>query len=414
MLSSLIIVLAMSSRRWQCLSILLAATEVSSFVLHHHSAPTFRTLAITSQIHSSRGRSLSYLLNNNDTVVVSSNDEDVASFIPPPPQIWNDTLAELQIEELEALEREDDNMVDIQKTAVEDKRSRLKRELAHAAITGFVPDDNSNNEDTIVVVEQPQSRIRIAEDIMKDLESSTPLPVLRPATHHSLNGEWSFVFTGVPTLGMRLITLLSRISVFLGGEKMLDFRNVALFVEDEQTKAKALVEVEVCGGAMDLVLEVCTSLRRPTEEELNDGEYKEFREEDGTLLLEHFQGIHLNGVEIPTPQSWHTTRTLEVSYMDKDILICRTSKGEPHLLLRNTPLCYRTPEEMMLNVEKDATVMMDEIEECDLDGDKNTWTEYFSDAIEIYGERITRCLVDRDFGKEEYTKKNQSEKRDDW
>ena len=45
------------------------------------------------------------------------------------------------------------------------------------------------------------------------------------------------------------------------------------------------------------------------------------------------------------------------------------------------------------------TTIIDEVEddddvECDMN---NSW---FSDAIEIYGERITRWLVDRDFGLE--------------
>lgn len=89
--------------------------------------------------------------------------------------------------------------------------------------------------------------------------------------------------------------------------------------------------------------------------------------------------------------------------MDKDLMIARTSGGEPHLLLRNSQLCY-TPEEMMLHVD-DGSAMEEEIEECSVDGDKK-WTEFFSEAIDIYGERITRCLVDRDFGREEYEKKD--------
>ena len=120
---------------------------------------------------------------------------------------------------------------------------------------------------------------------------------------------------------------------------------------------------------------------------------------------------NLTGVEVPTPKSWHTTRTLEITYMDKDIMIARTSGGEPHLLLRNSPLCY-TPEEMMLranNNNDDYAIMEEEIEECDIDGG-NKWTEFFSEAIEIYGERITRCLVDRDFGREEFQKKEEMKK----
>ena len=365
-------------------ALLLSIFEVSSFIIQpsHH---VIRTAAVRS---STSTTALSYYETSsllNDTLA----NNEVASFIPPP-FLWNDTLASLQTNELGNLISDDRDRVDEQQqeqpSPVEIKRSKLKRELAHAAITGY---------------EEQKGKQQTAEDIMKELEQSSPLPILRPASHHALNANWSFVFTGVPTIGMRLITLLSRISVLFPFE-ILDFRNVALNVENEQTKAKALVEVQLC-GSVDLALEVCTSLRRPTEDDLT-GEYKEFRGEEGTLLLEHFQGIKLNGITIPTPQSWSTTRTLEISYMDKDILIARTSGGEPHLLLRNSPLCY-TPKDMMThNVVNDEAVMIDEIEECNLDG-PNAWTEFFSDAVEMYGERITRCLVDRDFGKEEMKNK---------
>jgi hypothetical protein len=186
--------------------------------------------------------------------------------------------------------------------------------------------------------------------------------------------------------------------------EILDFQDVALCVTDEQTKAKAIVEVKVC-GAWDFVLEVCTSLRRPTAEDL-DGEYARFKDEDGTLLLEHFQGIELNGVKIPTPREWHTTRTLEITYMDKDIMIARTSGGEPHLLLRNSPLCYTPEEMMMLEVLDDDDGMEEVVEECDLDGG-SSWTEFFGEAVEMYGEKIARCLVDRDFGGEERRRKEE-------
>ena len=367
-------------------ALLLSVDEVSSFSLPSHH---IRTAAV----RSTSSTALSYYESSsllNDTIT----NKEVASFIPPP-FLWNSTLASLQTNELGALISDDRDRVDEQQqeqqqeqqpSPAEIKRSKLKRELAHAAITGY---------------EEQKGKQQTAEDIMKELEQLSPLPILRPATHHALNANWSFVFTGVPTIGMRLITLLSRISVLFPFE-ILDFRNVALNVENEQTKAKALVEVQLC-GSVDLILEVCTSLRRPTEDDLI-GKYKEFRGEEGTLLLEHFQGIKLNGITIPTPQSWSTTRTLEISYMDKDILIARTSGGEPHLLLRNSPLCY-TPEDMMThNVVNDEAVMIDEIEECNLDG-PNAWTEFFSDAVEMYGERITRCLVDRDFGKEEMKNK---------
>lgn len=92
-------------------------------------------------------------------------------------------------------------------------------------------------------------------------------------------------------------------------------------------------------------------------------------------------------------------------------MVARTSGGEPHLLLRNSPLCY-TPEDMMFRINDDDDITMkEEIEECDLDGG-DKWTEFFSEAIEIYGERITRCLVDRDFGREEYQKREMKDMKD--
>ncbi|KAL7534877.1 hypothetical protein ACHAXR_006138 [Thalassiosira sp. AJA248-18] len=346
----------------------------------------------------------------NDTI---ANDEATANTTPPttpaittssPHQfVWNNTLATEQFQDLEACNViVADDEVESSSSLLESKRIQLKRELGRVAVTGDFHPDAAVSTTTVSFSkeEEPQT----AECIMKELEQLDPLPILRPAMHHSLNAHWSFVFTGVPTIGMQLITLLSRISTLFPFE-ILDFRDVALCVVDGQSQAKAVVEVQVC-GAWEVLLEVCTSLRRPTKEDL-EGEYREFRGEDGTLLLEHFQGVQLNGVKIPTPKSWHTTRTLEITYMDKDIMIARTSGGEPHLLLRNSPLCY-SPEDMMLD---DDSMMDEEVEECDLDG--NGFSAFFGEAIEIYGERITRCLVDRDFGREEYEKK-EGKKDGEW
>ncbi|KAL9187485.1 hypothetical protein ACHAXT_001588 [Thalassiosira profunda] len=285
--------------------------------------------------------------------------------------------------------------------AAETERARLKRELARVSITGYCSDADVSECDA-----EEGKTPRTAEDIMKELERMDPLPIISPATHHSLNADWAFVFTGVPTIGMRLITLLSRMSVLFPFE-ILDFRDVALCVTDGQSRAKAVVDVKVC-GVCELLLEVCTSLRRPTAEDL-EGEYKDFKGEQGTLLLEHFQGITLNGVEIPTPESWRTTRTLDITYMDKDIMVARTGGGEPHLLLRNSPLCY-TSEEMVAH--GDDAAMADDVELCDLDGP--AWTEFFGDALEMYGDRITRCLVDRDFGREEFQRKEQIKNEGKW
>lgn len=314
---------------------------------------------------------------------------------------WNQTLA---VEEIDALEKmmsaatATASMIP-EDTILEEKRNSLKKQLVQTAITNFISEDTQPRElydDT-------------AESIMKELEQLHPLPILHPACHYSLNANWSFVFTGVPTIGMKLITLLSRISLTLPFE-ILDFKDVSLRVTDRQTKAQAIVCVRVC-GAFDWELQVCTSLRRPKAKDF-EGAYKQFRGEKGTLLLEHFQGVWLNGVKIPTPQQWHTTRTLEITYMDKDILIARTNSGEPHVLLRNSPICYTAEEMMMEGFEDDE--IEDDIEECSVDDDgNNRWTQFFAEAVEIYGERLGRCLVDREFGKEEYVAQKKSRRAED-
>lgn len=311
---------------------------------------------------------------------------------------WNQTLAVEEIEALEKVMGAATATVIPEDTMLKEKRNSLKKQLIRTAITNFISEDT-----------QPRGLCDdTAESIMKELEQLHPLPIVHPASHYSLNANWSFVFTGVPTIGMRLITLLSRISLTLPFE-ILDFKDVSLRVTDKQTQAQAIVSVRVC-GAFDWELQVCTSLRRPKAKDF-EGAYKEFRGEEGTLLLEHFQGIWLNGVKIPTPQQWHTTRTLEITYMDKDILIARTNSGEPHVLLRNSPMCY-TVEDMMEGYEDEE--IGDDVEECSVDDDgNNRWTQFFAEAAEIYGERLGRCLVDREFGKEEYVAQKKSRSAQD-
>jgi hypothetical protein len=197
-----------------------------------------------------------------------------------------------------------------------------------------------------------------AEDIMKELEAVNPWP--NPAHHPLLNARWSFVFTGVPTFGMKLITLLSRISVGFS-KSVLEFDNVFLEVAHQQSQVKAIVRVEVMGQPVEL--NVFTKLRLPTT-----------HDPKGTLLIESFDRLVLMGVEIPTPESWKSCRELQITYLDEDMMIARTAGGEPHLLLRHSPC----------STDDDT---------CDLD-DANP-TPFFQDAMTKYGRHLSRSLVDR-------------------
>jgi len=230
--------------------------------------------------------------------------------------------------------------------ATRERRNQLKEELAICSIENF--DFDAQKEGATV-----------AEDIMKRLE---PLrPWRRPAEHPGLNARFSFVFTGVPTIGMQLITLLSRISV---GFPIVDFKDVFLEVSNQNTKAKAIVNFKVFGVPFELNVRtnLCADKSCPK----------------GTMMNEHFQGITLQGWTVPTPEAWHRSRTLEISYLDEDMMIARTAGGEPHFLLRH------------------SSCSTDDLE-CDIDTDL---TVYFEDAKAKYGEKIARCLVDREFGME--------------
>ncbi len=126
------------------------------------------------------------------------------------------------------------------------------------------------------------------------------------------------------------------------------------------------------------------------------------------VLLREYDNFALTfcnkGIDLPTPKQWHTTRTLEVTYMDDDIMIARTSGGEPHLLIRTSQLCHPVVEygeklgnDAIENQNEFENQTEEDDDSCDVD--ENRWTEFFIEAMEMYGTRITRCLVDREFGK---------------
>ena len=88
--------------------------------------------------------------------------------------------------------------------------------------------------------------------------------------------------------------------------------------------------------------------------------------------------VALVGVDIPTPESWHSERDLEISYLDDDMMIARTAGGEPHLMLRHSTCSTDDP---YCNIETELTM-------------------YFMEARAKYGEGSSRCLVDRAYGEE--------------
>ena len=281
-------------------------------------------------------------------------------------------------------------------------RENLKQELARVAIEEYDMEAYVKRQQHISnATKGVRQKTTIAEDVMRDLEGVNPWPL--PAYDARLNARWSFVFTGVPTIGMKLITLLSRLSV---GFPPIDFQTVFLEVSNRNSMVKAIVSCQLL-GFLNVELNVYTSLRPPTTQELETARAKTNPVDpdhvigNGTLLIEQFQSLSLQGVQIPTPSQWHGERTLEITYMDDDMMIARTNGGEPHLLLRHSPCSTDTA---MQRGQENEELLEDE--ECDIDNDL---TNYFADAQTRYGkEGLARSLVDRAYALErDYQKQRQ-------
>ena len=173
---------------------------------------------------------------------------------------------------------------------------------------------------------------------------------------------------GVPTIGMKLITLLSRLSSAM---RAIEFQNVYLDVYNQQSRVKAVVRFAILGFPMELNVHTALAPRE------ND--------DKATHLWETFQSLALNGITIPTPPSWQKSRDLEIRYVDQDFMIARTAGGEPHLWFRHSP-CGTDHSYAYDDDDDDA-------EECDIDTDL---TDFFATAQSKYGDRgLARSLVDR-------------------
>lgn len=247
--------------------------------------------------------------------------------------------------------------------AISARRRQLKTQLASVAIAEYC-----------------DSKAGLAEEIMKDLESLRPHGIVRPAEHTSLNARWSFCFTGVPTIGMRLITLLSRMSSAFSAVSrlVLDFDNVFLEVSD-LSQVQAVVRAKLFGRPLELV--VRTNLQ------------KNATDCQGTYLIESFDSLELQGFTIPTPASWKKARDLEISYLDDDLMIARTAHGEPHLLLRHSTC---SPDD----------------DTCSVD-DLDYLTSYFQEAHKRYGDTLSRSLVDRDYRHHDHHTSSDGDNDDD-
>mmetsp|Transcript_12266 Transcript_12266/g.28885 ORF Transcript_12266/g.28885 Transcript_12266/m.28885 type:complete len:258 (-) Transcript_12266:48-821(-) len=168
--------------------------------------------------------------------------------------------------------------------------------------------------------------------LMERLECLLPMST-RPASNPTLNGRWDFVLSK-DDIGTQLIRELlqphdeggeslrtSPITGLIGGVYKLN--GLFMRISDQQSRVDICLTSSVVFGLVPIDVVISTSLE-PADDDLG-----------GTRFLEKFEGVSVSGVSLPMPSSWSRKRCLEISYLDEDILIARSSGGEPHVLTRS-------------------------------------------------------------------------------
>eukprot|EP00573_Skeletonema_grethae_P002702 CAMPEP_0201690888 /NCGR_PEP_ID=MMETSP0578-20130828/4195_1 /ASSEMBLY_ACC=CAM_ASM_000663 /TAXON_ID=267565 /ORGANISM="Skeletonema grethea, Strain CCMP 1804" /LENGTH=499 /DNA_ID=CAMNT_0048175977 /DNA_START=58 /DNA_END=1557 /DNA_ORIENTATION=+ len=155
--------------------------------------------------------------------------------------------------------------------------------------------------------------------MLEELEQLKPVST-RPTDDSSLNGRWNFCFDVEPDVGTGFIK-----DLFEGGEdgftrRILDFQGVHMEIGNDQSTIQLVVSVSLLKNPFTVILH--TSLvPAPTNPE-------------GTMFLEKFEGVEVNGIRLWYPNAWKKSRFLEFSYLDDAFAVARGSGGEPHFLLR--------------------------------------------------------------------------------
>ncbi|KAL7526130.1 hypothetical protein ACHAWF_001640 [Thalassiosira exigua] len=156
-------------------------------------------------------------------------------------------------------------------------------------------------------------------EMLEELERLKPIP-MRPTDDPLLNGRWDFCFDVEPDVGTGFIKDLFEGNGPAWARRIVDFRGVHMEIGDGQTRIQLVVSVAAFGRDLRLILH--TSLSPAP------------RNPNGTMFMEKFEGIDVNGFRLPYPNAWKKSRYLEFSYLDDGFAIARGAGGEPHFLLR--------------------------------------------------------------------------------
>mmetsp|Transcript_26615 Transcript_26615/g.56239 ORF Transcript_26615/g.56239 Transcript_26615/m.56239 type:complete len:483 (+) Transcript_26615:37-1485(+) len=187
-------------------------------------------------------------------------------------------------------------------------------------LTNNTPEMNERR-DKLKTTLSTQAREHTPEEnfaMLEQLERLKPNST-RPTDDSSLNGRWEFCFDVEPDVGTGFIKEL-----FEGNgpdwlRKIIDFEGVHMEIGNGQTTIQLVVSVALFEKEITLILHTSLS---PAESN------------PGTMFMEKFEGIELNGFRLPYPSAWKKSRFLEFSYLDEEFAIARGAGGEPHFLLR--------------------------------------------------------------------------------
>mmetsp|Transcript_28101 Transcript_28101/g.67694 ORF Transcript_28101/g.67694 Transcript_28101/m.67694 type:complete len:487 (-) Transcript_28101:194-1654(-) len=185
-----------------------------------------------------------------------------------------------------------------QSPETEKRRDELKTILSNHALD-HTPDENFS--------------------MLEELERLKPTTT-RPTDDSSLNGRWDFCFDVEPDVGTGFIKDLFDGNGPAWLKKIVDFQGVHMEIENKQTDIRLVVSVAVFKKDVSVILKTSLSPAQSNP--------------DGTMFMEKFEGIELNGFLLPYPNAWKRSRYLEFSYLDEGFAIARGSGGEPHFLLR--------------------------------------------------------------------------------
>ena len=159
--------------------------------------------------------------------------------------------------------------------------------------------------------------------MLEELETLKPIST-RPTDDSRLNGRWDFCFDVEPDVGTGFIKDLFEEREGDGSfmKRILDFQGVYMEIGNDQSTIQLVVSVSLFQKPITVILH--TSL-------VPAPSYSE-----GTMFLEKFEGVEVNGLRLWYPNAWKKSRYLEFSYLDDAFAVARGAGGEPHFLLRGS------------------------------------------------------------------------------